>query len=109
MVVGPSDLNRSSLAATRKISRIERARRVLLCLRHPSWPTQAWLKPEALIVDFTGDQFSDDPVAVFVGRNSRWHAQFRFDSEHPADIDRYDPNTPFSLGIAYRYILRNLK
>jgi hypothetical protein len=35
-----------------------------------------------------------------------WQAQFSSDSEHFADIDRYDPNIQFSLGVAYGYILK---
>lgn len=41
--------------------------------------SHAWLRREALIVDITGDQFADNPIAVFVGQYWRWHAQFRFE------------------------------
>lgn len=70
--------------------------------------SHAWLGRRSLIIDITGDQFSDNPNAVFVGENSRWHAQFSIDSEHPADLDCYDPNTRLSLGVAYGHILKNL-
>ncbi|MBR0684458.1 hypothetical protein JQ594_00900 [Bradyrhizobium manausense] len=58
--------------------------------------SRAWLGRRSLIVDITGDQFSDSSVAVFVGENSPWHAQFRIDSEHPADLDCYDQHPVFA-------------
>lgn len=75
--------------------------------RHDS--SHAWLQKDALIVDITGDQFSDMPHPVFVGAHSDWHASFNGCPKHIADFEIYDAHTRSTLHAAYHEILLHLK
>ncbi len=70
--------------------------------------SHAWLQRDDLIVDITGDQFSDNHDPVCVSRGSAWHAEFEIDRESSSDIDLYTDFTRFNLGAAFDRISRHL-
>ena len=39
--------------------------------------SHAWLETNKLIIDITADQFEDGPGAVYVGKGSSFHGQFK--------------------------------
>lgn len=75
--------------------------------RADGW-THAWIESKRLIVDLAAGQFPDAPELVMVTRNRSWHAQFKEQIRHRAEIGIYDENTRGSLLEAYEQIISNL-
>ncbi|MGD9547810.1 MAG: hypothetical protein AB7V45_09725 [Candidatus Krumholzibacteriia bacterium] len=73
-----------------------------------TWTTHAWLERDQVIVDITGDQFSDQDEGVFVGRGSAWHDTFSREKQNAGDFRVYDKNTVASLEPYYEVLRKNL-
>ncbi len=73
-----------------------------------SWTSHAWLERDQVIVDITGDQFSDRVEKVFVGQGSAWHILFSGEKQNVADFRNYDENTVASLGPFYKKLCGKL-
>jgi hypothetical protein len=71
-------------------------------------PRHAWIECDELIIDLTAGQFQDAPERVMITRDRSWHAQFKEQRRHPADIGLYDENTREYLLEAYDQIISNL-
>jgi hypothetical protein len=69
--------------------------------------THAWIEADGLIIDLATGQFPDAPERVMITRDSSWHAQFKEQRRHPADIGLYDENTRKCLLEAYDQIISN--
>jgi hypothetical protein len=70
--------------------------------------THAWIECDGLIIDLAAGQFPDAPERVIITRDRSWHAQFKEQRRHPADIGLYDENTRKYLLEAYDQIISNL-
>jgi hypothetical protein len=70
--------------------------------------THAWIESDGLIIDISAGQFSDAPAQVIITRDSSWHAQFKEQKRHPADISLYDENSRMDLLEAYEQIVSNV-
>lgn len=72
----------------------------------PQYQSHAWLEQDGLIVDITGDQFSEGAEAVIVTRErSPLHASFDRSVENRADYRIYDDYTVARLSVMYQQIL----
>jgi hypothetical protein len=86
----------------------------MVFLRRNMWPENvttdghAWIECDGLIIDLAAGQFPDAPERVMITRDSSWHAQFKEQRRHPADIGLYDENTRKCLLDAYDQIISNL-
>ncbi len=79
--------------------------------------SHAWLQCQGgIIIDITGDQFSDRPeffyfdTPVFVGKIDRMHIQFKTDSRnvHSAGIENLDRIVKYRLQWLYSTILNEI-
>lgn len=70
--------------------------------------SHAWLMHEDIVVDITGDQFSDFGLRVFVGRASAFHLSFDIEDRTRADYLDYDQDTSMTLDNAHKITLGNI-
>ena len=67
--------------------------------------SHAWLRKDGIIIDITGDQFSDFGQGIFVGQKSNFHKEFKIIFEHSADVKIYDQGTRNDVEYFYRKII----
>jgi hypothetical protein len=76
-------------------------------IRRSDGESHAWIETEGIIVDITGDQFSEVADEVIVTGDTAWHRQFsERTGRRPADFLIYGEGSPH--GLAYGPIARHL-
>ena len=75
--------------------------------RQSDGQSHAWIETEGIIVDITGDQFSEIADEVMVTADTSWHRQFSLKpGRRPADFLIFGSDSP--RGLAYEPIARHL-
>ena len=67
--------------------------------------SHAWLRKGGIIIDITGNQFSDFSQGVYVGKENNFYKDFKIVDVHSASIMQYDEGTRNEIECFYRKII----
>lgn len=67
--------------------------------------THVWLSAGALIIDITGDQFSEFGQPVYIGCSSAWHQEWNGEDRGKASISIYGSDFEAKYLSAYRSLI----
>lgn len=70
--------------------------------------THAWIEKGGLIVDITGDQFSDFGQRVYVGKDRSWHSRYEINAPERARLDVFGPGVEYQLRQIYTRVIESL-
>lgn len=66
--------------------------------------THAWIEKSDLILDITGDQFSDFGQRVYVSRDRTWHSRYEVNAPIRARLDVFGPGVQYQLRRIYNSV-----